>query len=97
MEQRRAGRSRTPRDTLDEARLRVRYRKGVTAARPKNEPDLRAASGRRSEPVADATDAKALRGFPVVTQDGLGGVIPGTQPEEYVLHHDPFGEDEWDV
>jgi hypothetical protein len=42
-------------------------------------------SSSSSVPIADATDAWALRGFPVIVQDGVGGTIPGTQPEDALV------------
>lgn len=39
-------------------------------------------------------DAWALRGIPAISTDGLGGVMPGTHPEQHVLANDPFGDDD---
>lgn len=69
----------------DDHRLLPRYKSN---ARPQSTSS--AASGRvystnSSTPVSDATDAWALRGFPVIVQDGVGGTIPGTQPEEALV------------
>jgi hypothetical protein len=80
---------------IDDARILPRFRARQSEPLPLRSEGAPPASFSSSSSAISKLpgDPWALRGFPVVSRDGLGGAIAGTQPEDWLLRHDPFGDE----
>lgn len=77
------------RDSIDDARILPRFRGRKPEAPTKRVSGTAPASGDPTHIAKAPGDPFALRGFPIVSHEGLGGVIPGTQPEQALLAKQP--------
>lgn len=69
----------------DDHRLLPRYTVQAPTASESSTTSNSARAYSTGSHVADASDALAMRGIPAIVQDGMGGTMLGTQPEDALI------------